>query len=124
VTWKPGQSGNPGGRSSAVAEVARLIREETRDCRELVEFALNVMRGLEDGMDEPAQRQYAHQWLSDRALGKPLQNVEMLHGPAEFTPEQQAMFEALRLSPHERRARILDIAAVAPAPRPDPDDAG
>lgn len=119
-----GVSGNPGGRSRAQAAVARLIRDATRDGAELVEFALKVMR--DDGEDMRA-REYAHQWLSDRSLGKPLQSVDVLLAE-EQTPEQLALLDALRLSPHERRLRIEELkvrmpVALVPAPT-DPDEPG
>jgi hypothetical protein len=68
--FRPGFSANPGGRPKASAAVAKLIREKTQDCAELVDLVLNVARGLEDGMDDSKSRAWAIGWLSDRALGK------------------------------------------------------
>src|SRR5262245_61456119 len=108
--FPPGQSGNPGGRSRGATAMARMIREETRDGAELVEFALAILRGKNlDGtpnpMATPSSRMYAHQWLSDRGFGKRTQDVDLLVGATELTPEQATMLGALRMSPHERRER-------------------
>lgn len=98
--------------------MARMIRGETRDGAELVEFALRVWRGEVDGMDSEKSRMWAHDWLTDRAIGKPLQSVDMLLGAVEITPEQQAALEALKLSPHERRERIAELKARARSSTP------
>jgi hypothetical protein len=79
--FQKGQSGNPGGRSRGVAEMARLIRTETRDGAELVEYALKVFR---DPEASERSRVDMHAWLSDRGFGKPLQSVEI--GSGEVKP--------------------------------------
>ena len=76
--FEGGKSGNPGGRSRASAAVARMIREATADGQELVDFALKVWRGQVDEMNTEKSRQWAHDWLSDRGLGKPLQDLDVL----------------------------------------------
>lgn len=75
MTFRPGQSGNPAGRPRGFASVAKLIMAETRDGAELVEFALNVFRDPQRTFNE---RMAAHAWLSDRALGKPLAQSEVV----------------------------------------------
>jgi len=60
--WKPGQSGNPSGRPKGFA---RIIREETKDGRELVLNALAKLRDPEDKHHWAAQ-----EWLTDRGFGK------------------------------------------------------
>lgn len=104
-----------------------MIREQTKDGLELVEFALKVWRGeLRDADDKPIMdseksRTWAHEWLSDRSLGKALESVDMLFGSVDVTPESQAMMDALRLSPHERRARIDELRERAKLAAPDLD---
>ena len=65
--FKPGQSGNPGGRPKGL--VSR-IRQQTREGEELVDYMLRVFR------DENASRRdrmQAADWLADRGFGKPTQ---------------------------------------------------
>lgn len=133
-----GVSGNPGGRSSAAAELARRIRERTGDGFELIDFALGVLRGTgktdrppdaPDGWkpikvpDDPKSRMFALDWLSERGWGKAKQDLDILLGTVELTPQQSAMLEALRMSPHERRERIAELrqrlldASTPAAPR-------
>lgn len=75
TTWKPGQSGNPGGRSPRVGpngeSLAELARGHTADCvRVLAEVMLAVQ-------NEPKDRIVAAVALLDRGWGKPKESVEM-----------------------------------------------
>lgn len=69
--FKPGCSGNPGGRP---AGFAKLIQEKTRDGVTLVEFMLRVFGGKVKA--SLAQRMEAATWLADRGFGRPKQAVE------------------------------------------------
>jgi hypothetical protein len=72
--FKPGQTGNPGGRPRGLAE---LVRQETKDGAELVAFMLRILRGRK----QPTRyRLEAAAWLADRGFGKALQQME-LSGP-------------------------------------------
>lgn len=72
--WLPGVSGNPGGRPKGLAE---LVKAETRDGAELIEFYLRVFRGKR----QPLRYRFeAAAWLADRGFGKALQQME-LTGP-------------------------------------------
>jgi hypothetical protein len=79
--FKPGVSGNPGGRPTALR---RAVREATRDGQDLVEMMMRVLAGrpvrvkgrlyratIEDRME-------AATWLADRGFGKPSTMAEML----------------------------------------------
>jgi len=75
TTWKPGQSGNPGGRSprvgpngETVAELARAHTKEAIDC--LVE----VLTGK---ANEARDRIAAANALLDRGWGKPKESVDL-----------------------------------------------
>lgn len=69
--FKPGQSGNPGGRP---AGLAALVKQETRDGAELVEFYLRILRGKRQPL---RYRLEAASWLADRGFGKAVQQVEV-----------------------------------------------
>jgi hypothetical protein len=62
-----GVSGNPGGRPRSLVDV---IRRQTRDGNELVDFFLEVLR---DPAARLADRMAAGAWLADRGFGRPLQ---------------------------------------------------
>ena len=128
--FQKGVSGNPGGRSKAKAEMARIIARETEDGAELVAFALAVMRGKKpkattgeasaadaqqftftDLPSDPKSRMYCHNWLTERVAGKAPQDIDVLFAGVELTPQQAAMLEALKMSPHERRQRIEELRA-------------
>lgn len=53
-----------------------MIREGTRDGRDLVEFALRVWRGDEEDMASEKSRTWAHDWLTERGFGKVVQVIE------------------------------------------------
>jgi Family of unknown function (DUF5681) len=62
--FKPGQSGNPGGRPKGFAH---RIRELTDDGAELVEQALGVLRNEDASLKDQAE---ARHWLADHGFGK------------------------------------------------------
>lgn len=66
MPFKPGQSGNPGGKPSASAEVRELARQHTEA----------AIRALVEALGDPKQRVAAATALLDRAFGKPKQEVE------------------------------------------------
>ena len=61
--FKPGQSGNPGGRSKAQVDVRNLAREHTK---EAIDTLVLVMRN-----GKPAEAAMATNSLLDRGWGKP-----------------------------------------------------
>ena len=74
-TWKPGQSGNPGGRSPRVGPngetVAELARAHTATA---IETLVEVMSGKGN---EPRDRVAAANALLDRGWGKPKESVDL-----------------------------------------------
>jgi hypothetical protein len=67
--FKPGQSGNPGGRSKAQIDVRNAAREYTQ---EAIDTLVLVMRN-----GKPSEAAMAANSLLDRAWGKPRQEVEI-----------------------------------------------
>ncbi len=69
--FKPGQSGNPGGRPKTLARVQDLARQYT-------ETSIKVLGEImEDESERGATRIAAIQVLLDRGWGKPLQRIDM-----------------------------------------------
>ena len=70
-----GMSGNPGGRPKGLAN---YVRESTDNGEEMVDLMVSVMRGeVIDGMKPRIRdRMDAATWLSDRAFGKPVAQIE------------------------------------------------
>jgi hypothetical protein len=67
--WKPGQSGNPGGRPAVIREIRDLARENTLK-------AFNTLLNACEAEDAPwAARVAAAAHILDRGYGKPTQHV-------------------------------------------------
>ena len=73
TAFKPGQSGNPGGRPKAIVEVQELARRETAASI----AALVRIRDAED--TPPAAVVAAATALLDRGWGKPVHSHELRH---------------------------------------------
>lgn len=67
--WKPGQSGNPGGRPRVIADLQKLAQSHTE---EAVETLVSVMKAKSA---PPAARVAAAAHILDRGYGKPTQTV-------------------------------------------------
>lgn len=105
--FRPGQSGNPGGRPKGLAS---RIREATRDGEDLVAFALRVFNAEIPGV-KIEHRLEALQWLSDRGWGKPVQSVE-LTGQEPLAPAVAVGIMNILTDPDHGR-RLQDAAFVA-----------
>lgn len=103
-TFRPGQSGNPGGRAKNKGrELARYILDETKDGKELVDLCLEIAR---DKRIKRTVRLRAIAELFDRGLGKAPQTVEV-----SATDGQPAEIDFSSVSLEERR-RLLDALAI------------
>ncbi len=67
--FKKGQSGNPGGRPKAIAEVRDLAREKTKKA---IEGLASI---ADDTKAPPAARVAAYNSLLDRGWGRPAQTI-------------------------------------------------
>jgi hypothetical protein len=72
--FKPGRSGNPGGRPKAALDVQELARTHTTA----------AIRALARGLSDPKQYVAAANALLDRAYGRPAQRIET-DGPQSIT---------------------------------------
>jgi hypothetical protein len=100
--WKPGQSGNPGGRTAAYNEAMRI-------CREASPEAARKMVALMDS-DDPRVAYMATNTVLERAWGKPRE-----YDPRTEQPEP-ARFDVSKLNPAEReqvRAALMLLATTA-----------
>ena len=88
--FKPGQSGNPGGRPKIIAEVRDLAREQT-------ENAVNVLTGIMNDEEAPhAARVTAANSLLDRGWGKPAQSVAVTHSKSVTDMSDDELIEIIR----------------------------
>ena len=72
--WKPGQSGNPGGRPRVVADIRALAQAEGDAC------IAALKRVMDDPKSPAAAKVQAAQALLDRGYGRAIQRQE-LSGP-------------------------------------------
>lgn len=102
--FRPGQSGNEGGRPRGLE---RLFRDKLGEggVDEAIDILLTVMR---DPKAAAKDRLRAVEIIFDRGWGKPTQTVNGEIGIG-MSAEQQAFLDALQLSPEERRKRIAEI---------------
>ena len=81
--WKPGQSGNPSGRSKGTRDLAGYVLETTDGGKELVDALVSIARGVmpnvpvqegprprKDQQVRPADQLKAIEMLLDRGFGK------------------------------------------------------
>ena len=112
--FRPGQSGNPGGRPAVSAEIRVLARERTP---EAINILTEIMR---DPKAPPAARVAACRELLDRGYGRP---ESSLNAKIETHSEQ---LDFSLLSPEERAAvtefldQVRPILEKAKVQKPNP----
>lgn len=127
VSWKPGQSGNPGGKRPAALKLAQILAKETKDGQEIVEFVLGVLRGrtteapIGNGKRKRIKywgdksRIWAAEWCGDRLWGKAKQVIELESG----TSQPQADYATLSDSDLAELERIM-TKTITVGDQPDP----
>jgi hypothetical protein len=83
--FKPGQSGNPGGRPRVIAEIQSLARQHTADA---IETLATIMK---DGRASAPARVSAAMALLDRGYGKPVQTIDNLQKSARELSDQELL---------------------------------
>ena len=79
--WKPGQSGNPGGRPAQLTDVRDAARQRTV-------IAIGTLESICTDAKEPAAaRVSAAEALLNRGWGRPAQSMDLRVGPAEHVDE-------------------------------------
>ena len=109
--FKPGQTGNPGGRPKGLAA---LVREKTKDGHELVQIMQSIAHGKLGIKGRPPShrdRIQAVEWLADRGFGSsPKVEVTVNNTATVDTskpveqltiPELRSRLEALRLAAND-----------------------
>lgn len=104
-----------GGRPKGFRGLAKMIAKETRDGRELVEYALEVFRGEKTMRHEKWE---ALQWLADRGFGKPLTMIDL--DAAVDGPTTPVKLDLAKLNAKQR----ADLRAVLQRALGRPEDAG
>jgi hypothetical protein len=80
--WKPGESGNPGGKPKGCMNLRTRILEKTKDGATLLAMLLDIMENDED----TGHRLTAIKILLERCWGKPVESVE--HSGVDGQPIQ------------------------------------
>lgn len=118
MSFRPGQSGNPGGRPKTRG-FPEKIRAATADGVELIDAVLGILRDPDSSRGE---RLKAAEWLGDRMLGKPGQHVEL---EATTTVEAPAIdFSRMPLADRIALEQLWSkaLAAGEPGDQPANDD--
>lgn len=101
--WKPGQSGNPGGRPKLDPEFKRSVQAL---CPEAVAVLVEVMR---DKHAQASARVKAAEAILNRGYGTPAQSIALTD------PDGSPLGSILQLTAEERSARLAAILAKAAA---------
>lgn len=97
--WRPGESGNPGGRPRKTPDEMALVEA----CRAKAPEAMRVLASLMKAADKDSVRLQAALAILERGFGRPLQRQEQ-GAPGSF--EKHATREELERSIVERGAKL------------------
>lgn len=109
--FKPGQSGNPSGRSKVIAEIRDLARQHTAG-------AINTLIAVMQTGESGAARVSAANALLDRGYGRPVQGAPVVldHVRGTLTERGDAILNAMaqgRLTPSETANLLSALASQA-----------
>ena len=90
--FAPGQSGNPLGSPSNSRSLAQLIRDQSNQGQELIDFLLSVLR--DEALPHNLRLQAANMLL-DRGFGKPTTEIDVQLGLATERPLAHYSLEEL-----------------------------
>ena len=111
MPFKPGQSGNPGGKPSIVKALAACGTDSAKLTAEVIERLIDAVRTLDPGDKfEGASWRFAAQQLLDRMMGKPKETVEFKSDLSddEYMAElAEIAREHVRSLPAEERVKLL-----------------
>lgn len=107
MAWKPGVSGNPGGRPRKSAEQIKF--EEA--CRGFMfEKGFEILKTMAEG-GKPADKRWALEMMLDRGLGKPAQSMAL---------DVHSEDDGIRgISAAELEAQISELLSMRPAAAPE-----
>ena len=107
--WKPGQSGNPSGRTKGTRDLTGYVLETTDGGRELVDALVSIARGVmpnvpvqegsrprKDQQVRPADQLKAIEMLFDRGFGRSPQQLDIAYSVSN-RPLEHLSDETLRL---------------------------
>ncbi len=106
--FKPGQSGNPGGRPKGLT---RRVRELVGDDGEAI--ASYMFSVMSDDREKTADRLEAARWLADRGFGKAVQTMEI------DVARQPISIDTSNLSGDELDTLISLVEKTLPGQMPD-----
>ena len=113
MTFPPGRSGNPGGRSVAQREREKSYAEAIRGLAGLdgLDY-LRILDGMARDGTDPKIQLAAIRELHERGWGKAPETIQ-LEGQV-IDSRMIALVEAARMTPHERRNAIAELEADDP----------
>lgn len=110
--FKPGESGNPGGRSKGVERVARELADDLAGGEPFAGLKA-VMRlaweRMHDASAEDRDRKGWAQLFIERAYGKPKESVEI---EGSIDTGSLALIVAARMTPYERQQKLAELNAT------------
>ncbi len=129
MAWKPGQSGNPGGRPKSLRA---LVLDATNDGKDIIAFMVQLLRDDTEAIGKPISLQLRYDaagWLADRGFGK------VIASAVEDTGAAPKLLDLTALSPAEldnleslvSKGTALDSASPVEGQQPDqpiPDNIG
>lgn len=110
ASFKPGQSGNPGGRPKRTPEEQAREFELINACKAKTPEALVTIVRLMNTADKDSVRLQAAAFIIERAYGKAVEKKEVLHGLLD----DMATDQLLEMKRQVQQLRLVDKRSVYP----------